>query len=145
MALSAGATKSMVLINPVTNNAKIIGDDISFDSGSALTAIRFDLYKVTTLGSPAGTSATLDVMDDTDPVAATCTALTALSAEPTTVAAIHSGFIQPIGGGVPQPLLPNGREYKLKGGGSRWGIRLITPSGVSPNCCLNIQIEEGGN
>lgn len=139
--LTAAATKSLILVNPVTVAVTIIGLDVSFDAAAASAGILISLYTVTTLGSPAGTAAVVNKMDVNSNTAATMTGLTALSAEPTTVAVVASWYVQPFGGLWPQQL-PLGREFRMAGAGIRWGVRYVTPASVSPNCVLNLYTEE---
>jgi len=144
VALSASATKSMWLLDPVTNPITIAEMSVSFDSSAPLTAIRVDLYVVTTVGSAAGTAGTVGKWMDQNAPAATTTALTALSTEPTTVVVLANWFLQPFGGNqtLQWPLM---RE---PGAGAadtthRLGLRCVTPSGASPNCVSYVVIDEG--
>lgn len=140
VALSASATKSMILLTPGTNASKLIELGISFDQASSTTGLRVDLYRVTTLGSPAGTTATV-VKEDPNSGAADMAGLTALSAEPTTKEIIKSWFVQPFGGLLVLQL-PLGRETEIPTGGARLGIQVVTPSGVTPNSVAYLEFEE---
>ena len=142
--LSASATKSLWLLDPVTNPITIVEWGVSFDQSSSSTAIEVDLYVVTSIGAPAGTSTTpVKWLDQNSPVATT-TALTALSAEPTTVSILASYFIQPFGGTwtVQYPLQ---REPGTAAGATtnRVGLRVVTPVGVTPHALSYVVFEEG--
>ena len=139
--LTTAATKSLWLLNPVTNNCKITSISISMDASSLVQGVQFDLCRATTLGTPAGTTGTVVNTDDRDAVTATTTALVALTTEPTTYAVIESWGIQPVAGLMVYQL-PLGQEYVLKGGGTRWGLRYTTASGVTPDCWANVHIQE---
>lgn len=142
VALSASATKSMWLVAPATVDFVVTEFSISFDSSAASTAVRVDLYRTTTLGSPAGTTGVLVPSNNPDGHAALSTALTALSAEPTTVQIIKSWFIQPCGGTytLQHPL---GREPAAAvTNAGRIGLRAVTPTGVTPNCVSYCEFEE---
>lgn len=137
---TASSTKSLWLLNPVTNQASIIGIDVSMDGSAAAASVQFDLYVVTTIGSAAGTTATVNKMNPGVPAAST-TGLTALSTEPTTVVVLASWYVTPFGGLFPYQL-PLGREFVMAGAGSRWGFRYITASGVTPDIISNVYFEE---
>lgn len=138
--LTSAATKSLILINPATAAIKVREIDISLDGSTAATGVQFDLYRVATLGSPAGTTATPAQADERD-IAAQSTALSALSAEPTSVTVLASWYLQELGGMLTLPF-PFGAEPIGKGGGARIGLRYVTASGVTPDCLANIWFEE---
>lgn len=144
VALSASATKSMWLLDPVTNPIIICELGISFDGSAAATAVRVDLYVVTTLGSPAGTTGTLVKWSDQSLPSATTTALTALSAEPTTVSILASWFLTPAGG-LLDIQYPLNREPGTAAAATtnRLGLRCVTPSAVSPNAVSYVVLSEG--
>lgn len=137
---TASATKSLWLLNPVTNQVSIIGIDISLDGSTAAASVQFDLYTVTTIGSAAGATGVVNKMNPGIP-AATTTALTALTTEPTTVVVLASWYVTPFGGLFPYQL-PLGREFVMAGAGVRWGLRWTTASGVTPDIISNVYIEE---
>ena len=83
------ATKSLILVNPASVAAFLRGIDISIKAKEALEPIRFDLYRVATLGSPTG-AATTPILTDERDVASVSSALTTLTAEPTSVTVIDS-------------------------------------------------------
>jgi hypothetical protein len=144
VALTAATTQSMWLLDPVTKGICLTEIGVSFDASATSTAIRVETYVVTSLGSPAGTAGTIVKWIDQNLAAATTTALTALSAEPTTVTALQQWYVQPYGGTlvVQQPL---GREPGAAAAATtnRLGLRCITPSGVSPNCVAYVVFQEG--
>ena len=141
VALTAASTKSLILLNPVTNPTTIFGLDVSFDSNVATLGIKIDLYIVTTIGTPAGTAAVVNKMSADSGATATTAGLTALTAEPTAVTVLCSWYEQPFGGWYPTQL-PLGREFKMAAAGARWGVRYTTATSVAPNCILNCYIEE---
>ena len=140
LALTANATKSLALVNPATPAFKVRQIDISLDGSAAAAGVQFDVYRVVTIGSAAGTATTPGLADERD-IAAQSSALTALTTEPTTVSVLASYYLQPLGGFVVLPF-PFGAEVIGKGGGNRIGVRYVTPSGVSPDCLLNFWLEE---
>lgn len=140
LALTASATKSLILLAPGTPEAKITQLDISMNATAVSPEVQFDLYRVTTLGSPAGTSTTPLLLDAVQQAAAT-SALTALTTEPTTVVPLYSYFLQPLGG-VLVIQYPLGREPTMTTAGARWGLRYVAPAGVSNNAIANITFEE---
>ena len=144
VALSASATKSLILLNPtVTYILTELG--ISFDAAAAVAAVTVDLYRTTTLGSPAGTTATYvkeNTQADSASSNATASSLVALSAEPTAVEILRSWYMQPFGGLVILQC-PLGREPQMSGTSTqRVGIRVTTPTGVSPNAKSWFGVEE---
>lgn len=133
-------TKSLILVNPATIAVAIRQLDVSIRAKEALDEIRFDLYRVNAIGTPAGTSTT-PISADARDAAATSTALTALTTEPTSVFVIASYFIQPFGGVLSIPF-PFGAEPVAAAGGARIGLRYTTPSGVKPPMAAQFWIEE---
>lgn len=140
--LTASATKSLILLAPATNitctlRAVVIG----MDASAAAAGVEFDLYRVATLGSPTGTSATPALTDERDSAAAS-TALIALTAEPTTVTIVDSIPLQPLGG-VIKDWQPFGAEgLSTKAAGARIGLRYTTPASVTPDCWATFYYEE---
>lgn len=137
-ALTSG-TKTILLLNPVTDSFIIRQIDISMDATAASAAVQFDLYRVATVGTPAGTSVTPALADERDTTSITTTALSWLSAEPTTVTVLASYFVQPLGGLFVLPF-PYGAEVIGKPAGNRIGLRYV--STVTPNCLANIWFDE---
>ena len=114
---------------------------ISLDGSAAAAAVQFDLVRATTVGSPTGTSTTPVKTDEQDG-AAQSTALTALTAEPTTYAIIDSIYLQPLGGAM-KDWQPFGAEgLATATGGQRIGLRYTTASGVTPDCLATFYFEE---
>lgn len=140
LTLTAAATKSLWLLDPVTNKAAVFQVDVSLDASALAAGVQFDLYRVTSLGTPAGTTTTPLQLNPTDPTPTT-TALTALTTEPTTVEVLASWYVQPVGGILPLQL-PLGREVILAGAGARVGLRYTTAASVSPDCLANVWWEE---
>ncbi|MCX5239821.1 hypothetical protein OG824_31930 [Streptomyces prunicolor] len=131
--LTASATKSLILLAPGTPGLRLTELGVSLDGSSALQGVQIDLYRVATLGSPAGSSATPAKLTDDSTPAATATALTALSAEPTSVTILRSWMVSPFGGLLAlQEVLD--REVGAITSGSRLGLRYTTASGVTPGC-----------
>ncbi|MEK6443646.1 hypothetical protein [Pseudonocardia sp. T1-2H] len=144
IALSASATKSLILLNPtITFCVTEVG--ISFDSSASSAAVTVDLYRTTTLGAPAGTTATFvkeNANADSSSSNATASSLVNLSAEPTAVEVIRSFFVQPFGGLVVLQF-PLGREPQMTGTTTqRLGLRVTTPGAVTPNVRSWFAIEE---
>lgn len=141
VALTAAATKTLLLLAPGAQDELCLTEmAISFDGASAATAIRVDLYRVTTLGSPAGTGGVFVKRDPNNGTPAAA-ALTALTAEPTAVEILRSWFVAPNGGALVLQY-PLGREPVGATNGSRLGLRAVTPAGVSPNAVAYIEFEE---
>lgn len=138
--LTAASTKSLILLNPVTVAFKLRQIDISLDASAAAAGVKFQVYRVSTIGTPAGTTATPWLADERD-VAATTTALTNLTAEPTTVGVLCSYYLQPLGGLYTLPL-PFSAEIIGKGGGNRIGLRYTTPAAVAPDVIATAWFEE---
>lgn len=141
-ALAAGSTKSLWLANPATDGFVPTRVGISMDASASSQGVGFELYRTTTLGTPAGTTATIVKYGDPNSAAATTTGLTVLTAEPTAVEVLEEWFIQPFGGllVIDNPL---GSEPGAVGGGQRIGLRYITPASVTPNCRSYILFKEG--
>lgn len=145
VALSASATKSLWLLDPAGGGFSIVEFNVTFDSAAPTTAVRVDLYQVSSVGSAAGSTGTIVKWTDVNIGAAATTALTALTTEPTTVAILASWFIQPCGGCIPSPQYPLGREVGAGAGlatTNRIGLRCVTPAGVTPNCVSYVAFDE---
>lgn len=141
VALAAAATQSLWLIAPASADYVLTEISVSFDTPNAATGIRVDLYRTTTLGTPAGTTGVLVPSNNADGRAALSTALTALSAEPTAVQIIKSWFVPQSGLLVLQQPLgrePNGAFTNA----GRLGLRCVTPAAVSPHAVSYAEIEE---
>ena len=142
--LAASATKSLILLSPAASTSiRIIGMSVSMDASSLEAGVQLDLYRVVTLGTPAGSSTLVPqpMYEETTPATANTTALYNLTTEPTTVTVLESWYVQPVGG-LLVVQLPLGREYGAKAGGAHLGIRATTAAGVTPDVVANIQFEE---
>ncbi len=140
VALTAAATKSLILLNPAVSEVVITELWIGFDGSAAASGIGVQLYRVTTIGTPAGTTATI-VKENPNSSATQSSGLTALTAEPTAVEVMRDIFIPPNGGAVIVQF-PLGREPTGAAAGQRIGLRYITPAAVSPNARATIVWEE---
>lgn len=130
VATTAASTKSLILLNPAGNELVLVQLAVSFDASTAAAGVGIELYRTTTLGSPAGTTGTVVKWNPASQAADT-TALTALTTEPTAVEVLAEWFISNTAGlDVQYPL---GREPVGGTAGARLGIRYVTASGVSPN------------
>lgn len=137
--LSSASTKSLILLAP-TPKCTLRKITISLDGSAAAAAVEFDLYRVVTLGSPTGTSTT-PLLADPSTQAAGSSALTALTAEPTTVSVLDAEYVQPLGG-LLADWQPFGAEVIAAASGSRVGLRYVTASGVTPDCLATFWFEE---
>jgi hypothetical protein len=142
VALSASATKSLVLVTPATVDFVLTEISVSFDSATAAQGCQIDLYRVVTIGSAAGTTTTPAKSSNPDGAAATSTAKTNLTTEPTSVTVIKSWFLSPACGCLVLQH-PLGREPSgSKTSGLALGLRVTTPSGVTPNALAYMEFEE---
>lgn len=139
-ALSASATKSLALLNPADDKIRLVQFSVAFDNSTAATAVRVDVYRTTTVGTPAGTSTT-PVKGDPGDAAAETTALTNLTTEPTAVELLDS-FYLPQAAGVFTLQYPLGREPIGAAAGQRIGIRAVTPASLTPNAVVTAWFEE---
>jgi hypothetical protein len=141
-ALTASATKSLWLLNPASDFFLLAQFGISLDASAASAGVGVELYRTTTLGTPAGTAATITKVNRIgDAAAATTTGLTVLTTEPTAVEVLADWFIQPFGGlfDVQYPLQ---REPLSAAAGQRIGLRYVTPAAVTPNCRAYVWFDE---
>lgn len=140
-ALSASGTKSLLLVNP-TNTFLLTELGVSFNASAASAGVLFELYRTTTLGSPAGTSTTPVRVNNSSDQSSTITALTNLTTEPTAVEILRTWFFQPFGG-LYVFQFPLGREPMMSGTSSnRIGLRYTGVTGVTPSCTSYAEIEE---
>jgi hypothetical protein len=142
VALTASSTKSLWLLNPVTDFFLIAQVGISFDASAASAGVGIELYRTTTLGTPAGTAATITKINRiADAATPATTGLTALTTEPTAVEVLADWFVQPFGGlfDVQYPLQ---REPLASAAAQRIGLRYVTPAAVTPNCRAYVWIDE---
>jgi len=140
VALSAGATKSLWLLDPVAKGFTVIQWGVSFNASASSVPIQVDLYVVTSLGTPAGTTGVEQAIDG-NAVTADTTSLTALTTEPTTKVLIESYYVQPFGG-LFTLQYPLGREPVGIGAGDRIGLQCVTPASVSPSAIGFVYFEE---
>lgn len=145
LTLAESAEHSLILINPEKVAVKVRQLDISLGASAAVEEVQFDLYRVTTLGTPEGETATPALVIE-DGSTATSPALIAKASEkgfkkePTSVTVIASYLVQPLGGLFSLPF-PFGAEPVTKQGGSRIGIRYSSPA-VKPTCIVQLWFEE---
>ena len=126
---AAATTKSHWLLNPVTKAIKIVGFSVSYDSAVSGAGFAIELYRVTTIGSAAGTAGTqVKVNGGADAASALTTSLIVLSTEPTATEVLCEWTIQPFGG-LLDIQYPQGREPFTAQAGQRLGIRTSTPAG----------------
>ena len=138
VALTAASTKSLILLNPGSREVTLTEFAVSFDGSAAAASVGLEIYRVLTLGSPAGTTGTAVLTSQGLPVALS-SGLTALTTEPTTVEVMKEWFLTPFGGTL-HIQSPLGRE--VINTTSRLGLRYITPTGVSPNARAFFEWEE---
>jgi hypothetical protein len=140
--LSASATKSLWLLNPVTDFFVIAQMSVSFKTSAASDTVAVELYRVTTIGTPAGTTATFTKINRvSDAAAPTTTGLTSLTTEPTAVEVLADWEIQPFGGLVDMqyPLM---REPISAAAGARIGLRVTTPAATTPGVRSYVWFDE---
>lgn len=137
---TAAATKSLILLNPVTNKFALVQFGVSFNASTAAAGIGIELVRVTTLGSPAGTTGTVVKVGHPSDQSASTTGLVQLTTEPTTYEVLQDWFVSNTAGIDIQ--FPLGREPMAAAAGSRLGLRYTTASGVSPDCRAYMTWEE---
>ena len=130
--LTTAATKTLILLNPAGAGITLVEFGISLDNTTTnAEPVLIELCRATTIGTPAGTTGTLNPTDEAFE-AATATALTILTTEPTTYARLAGWYVQPNSGIVIRQD-PLGRELAVtKAAGQRIGLRYTTASGVTP-------------
>ncbi|MER8030726.1 hypothetical protein ABTZ78_17405 [Streptomyces bauhiniae] len=139
--LTASATKSLILLAPGTPGLRLTELGVSFDGSTAAQGVQVDLYRVATLGSPTGTNTTPAKLTDENAPAASASALTALTAEPTAVTVLRSWMVAPFGGLLAlQEVLD--REVGAASSGARLGLRYTTAAGVTPGCVAYLGFTE---
>lgn len=130
--LSASATKSLWLLNPVADFFVVAQFAVSFKTTTASDTVAVELYRVTTIGTPAGTTGTqVKINRVADAAAPTTTSLVNLTAEPTAVEILADWEIQPYGGAL-DIQYPLQREPIAAAAGQRLGLRVVTPAAVTP-------------
>lgn len=138
--LTSAATQTLLLLDPAVCNVRLRQVTFSFDGSAAAAGVEMDVYRTTTVGTPAGTAVTPAQAYEADP-AAQSSCLAALTAEPTSVVVLDSAYVQPFGG-LFFWQFPFGAEPVGKGGGNRLGVRYSAPSGVTPDCLTTLWFEE---
>jgi hypothetical protein len=130
-ALVATTTKSLILLIPVVK-IMLVHVDISMDASAAAAGVRFDLYRVTSLGSAAGTNFTPVKYHPSDSASAltTTNCRVNLTVEPSSVEIIESWYVQPFGGLLPLDAVFD-REIVGPPGGAGLGLRYVNPGGGS--------------
>lgn len=142
VALTASSTKSLWLLNPVTDFFVIAEFSVALDASAAAAGVGIELYRTTTLGSPAGTTATFSKVNRvSDASTPTTTGLVNLTTEPTAVEILADWFLQPFGG-VLDIQYPLQREPIGASAGQRIGLRYVTPAAVTPNCRSYVWLDE---
>lgn len=126
-ALGAASAKSLILLNPVTDAFRLVELWLGCGANAAQVDIAAELYRVTTIGSAAGSTGTVRA-DDPAQAAATTTALTALTTEPTAVVALREMYF-PVNQGLVIIPWPLGREPVAAAAGARVGLRIINDGG----------------
>lgn len=137
--VSAAATETILQVIAATNHqVKILGWGGSF-AGTTVTAepIELQLIRQTTAGTAS--ALTLVKWSDSDGDTIDASALHDFTAEPTAGDILSSVLVHPQTGY--EIWYPEGRE-PIIGAGDRIGIRVITPSGVSPDATAPMVCEE---
>ncbi|MFI1535565.1 hypothetical protein [Streptomyces anandii] len=139
--LSASSTKSLILLAPGSPGLRLTEVGVSMDGSAAAQGVQIDLYRVATLGSPAGSSATPAKLTDENAPSASASALTALTTEPTSVTILRSWMVAPFGGlfGMQEVL---DREVGAASSGARIGLRYTTAASVTPGCVAYLSFTE---
>lgn len=142
VALSSASTKSLFLIDAGVNEYELIEFGVGFDAEADVAAVRCELYRVTTIGSPTGTSTTPKKVKEASG-AADATSLTNLTAEPSAVEIIGGPwYVRPDGGQlvIQYPLGDEPTQRTATDG--RIGLRAITATNVTPNAVSYARIRE---
>jgi hypothetical protein len=130
--LTAAATKSLWLLNPVSDFFVLAQLAVSFNAAAASATVAIELYRTTTLGTPTGTTATFTKVNRVaDAATPTTTGLVNLTAEPTAVEILADWEIQPFGG-LLDLQYPLQREPIGAAAGQRIGLRAVTPAATTP-------------
>jgi hypothetical protein len=142
LTLSASATKSLWLLNPVTDHFVIVQFAVSFKASASSDTVVVELYRTTTIGTPAGTTAVFTKINRvSDGAAPTTTGLTSVTTEATAVEVLADWEIQPYGG-VVDIQYPMGREPLSAAAGSRIGLRCTTPAATTPGVRSYVWFDE---
>lgn len=129
--LGSAQSKSAWLVNPVQASVAIIEIGISMDNVTTnAEPVKCELYRVTTIGTPTGTTGIINALDEAYEASST-TVLTQLTAEPSAITNICGWYIQP-NSGLIVIQYPLGREPRAKAAGARLGLKVITATNVTP-------------
>lgn len=142
VALTASATKSLFLVDAGVNEYELIEFGVGFDAEADVAGIRIELYRVTTIGTPAGTSTTPLKINEASG-AADATSLVNLTTEPTAVEVIGGPwYLRPDGSEmvIQYPLGDEATQRTATDG--RIGLRVVTPAAVTPNAVAYARIRE---
>ena len=141
--VTAAATKSAWLLNPVTVPIVIAQLSVSFGAAAPFDAVDMELYRVTTIGSAAGTAFTPRKVNRIGDVQATIgtTALAPVTTEPTAVEVLAAWCVQPFGGCL-DIQYPLGREPIAASAGQRLGLRYIAPATITSDYCSYVWFDE---
>jgi hypothetical protein len=130
--LTAAATKSLWLLNPVSDFFVLAQLAVSFKAAASSDTVAVELYRVTTIGTPAGTTAVFTKVNRVgDAAAPTTTGLVNLTTEPTAVEVLADWEVQPFGG-LLDLQYPLQREPIGAAAGARIGLRVTTPAATTP-------------
>ncbi len=141
---AANETKSLWLLNPAGDSIKVYSIAVGASDSAANKAHKIEMYRTTTLGTPAGTTATVVKQTQvSDAAAATTTGLINLTTEPTAVEVIGGPWaLAPNGGQLIIPF-PLGREPFTPGAGARIGLRYTNPAaGSTADIYYSVDFEE---
>lgn len=140
--LTAASTKSLWLLNPVADFFVIAQLGVSFKATASSDTVGIELYRVTTIGTPAGTTAVHTKVNRIgDTAAPTTTGLVVLTTEPTAVEVLADWEVQPFGG-LLDLQYPLQREPIAAAAGQRLGLRYITPAAVTPGVRAYVWYDE---
>ena len=145
IALSASTTKHLWLLNSPATTGRAIKPTrlhLGFDGSAAVPSITWQLYRVTTLGSPVGSTGTIvKYGDPTNPNTPPTTALINLTTPPTAFEILEENFLTPFGGTMIIDF-PDGKEPMGVASGQRMGLLVIVPAGVACNTRSTIVFNE---
>ena len=143
--LTAGTTQTIWMLSPVTNPLTIVEWGISFNASVSALPIQVDLYTAASVGTSAGSSASVRALGSTT-TTATSTARVNFTVEPnpTTKQLVQSWYVQSFGG-VLDIQYPLGRENGAIGGSTttdQIGLQVTSPAGIVVNALSYVWFEE---